>query len=283
MSNYINTTSATSTRLDSCAEQGSLKQIAKLEECASAFDSIRLWEMESVALLARVDTKLVLPAETLLALLPSLEADYRVLNVAGRCLNHYRTLYFDSKGFDLYHMHVNDRAERYKVRCREYMDTKLSYLEVKHHNRKGRTLKSRLQTNRPVFRLAADHQAWLKQVYPSVPGDLQPKLWNTFTRVTLVRWEERERLTLDLDLAFFAEDQAARMHGLAIAEVKLDSESKASPFLALMQANRLRPSGFSKYTMGVSLLYAQVKKNALKPKLLKLGRLYGDLSHEFVY
>ncbi len=66
----------------------------------------------------------------------------------GKRLNHYRTLYFDTPDFELYLLHVNGRADRYKVRSREYTDTHLSYLEVKHRTPKDRTIKERLSTAR---------------------------------------------------------------------------------------------------------------------------------------
>jgi len=61
--------------------------------------------------------------------------------------------------------------------------------------------------------------------------------------------------------------------------VKLDAQDQTSPFLAQMRAQRIRPQGFSKYCVGVSMLYDHVKKNALKPQLLRLEKLSkGSLS-----
>jgi len=244
-----------------------------LEDLAAGFAPIGLKQMESVALLNRIDTKFVMSAEQLLNILAALQGDYRMLAVDGQRLNHYRTLYFDTPDFALYNAHVNGHAERYKVRSREYADSQLSFLEVKHKTRKGRTIKERLSTARPVMQLSPEIEYWLRDVLPMDGGLLEPKLWNTFTRMTLVSKRCCERVTLDVDLTFFTFDDMVQLDGVAIAEVKMDAGHLASPFLAQMRAQRIRRRGFSKYCIGVSMLYDQVKKNALKPKMLWIERM----------
>jgi hypothetical protein len=175
----------------------------------------------------------------------------------------------------LYTAHVNGRAERYKVRSREYVDSRRSFLEVKHHTRTDRTIKTRLATARPVIQPTSDMNRWLNDVSPLDGNRLEPKLWNTFTRLTLVGKQWCERVTLDVDLTFYTDAAAARLNGLTIAEVKMDRGNSASPFLAQMRAQRIQPRGFSKYALGVALLHDRVKKNMLKPKLLWLDKLLG--------
>ena len=167
----------------------------------------------------------------------------------------------------LYHAHVNGRADRYKVRSREYTDSRLSFLEVKHKTRKDRTIKERISTAQPVMQMTPETKNWLRSISPLDGDVLEPTLWNTFTRMTLVSKQGCERVTLDLDVTFYTAHQTAQLDGLAIAEVKMDSSGQASPFLMQMRSQRLRPYGFSKYCMGVSMLYDQVKKNAMKPKM----------------
>lgn len=246
---------------------------SRLETLAREFAPISLKQMDSVALLNRIDTKFVLTSAQLLETLAALRPAYRLLTIDGQRLNHYRTLYFDTPAFDLYHAHINGQAERYKVRSREYTDTRLSFLEVKHKTRKDRTIKERLSTACPVTELTPEYQSWLGNVFPLPGAALEPKLWNTFTRLTLVSNDYPERVTLDVDLTFYAGGQSLRMEGIAIAELKLAAENRCSPFMAQMRAQKIAPRGFSKYSLGVSLLYAQVKKNAIKPKLLWLEKM----------
>ena len=128
----------------------------RLRELAEKFSPISLQEMDSVALLNRRDTKFVMTNEQLLTALSALQNDYRILSVKGFRLNQYRTLYFDTADFDLYNLHINGRAERYKVRSREYMNSRTSFLEVKHKTRKGRTIKDRISTTQQVAEMSME-------------------------------------------------------------------------------------------------------------------------------
>lgn len=244
-----------------------------VETLAANFAPLSLKQMDAVALLDRVDTKFVMTTAQLLIALAQLQPNYWILSIDGQRLNHYRTLYFDTPDFALYHAHLNERAERYKVRSREYVDSHLAFLEVKHKTRKDRTIKDRIPTTGQVVQMTPDLGIWLRQVSPLESNTLEPKLWNTFTRLTLVNKQYPERVTLDLDLTFYTADKAARLNGLAIAEVKMATAHGASPFLEQMRAQKIRQDGFSKYSVGVAMLSDQVKKNALKPKLLWLQRM----------
>ena len=114
------------TKAGSLAEYPSL-----LKAQADKFAPITLENMVSVALLNRTETKFTMPIGKLLSILPAIRQDYQMLSVCGQRLSHYRTLYFDTPDFDLYRMHVNGYADRYKVRSREYTVSGLSFLEVK--------------------------------------------------------------------------------------------------------------------------------------------------------
>ncbi len=244
------------------------------------FDSISLKEMDSVALLNRTDTKFILSNTQLIATLSALKENYRILTIHGQRLNHYRTLYFDTPQFDLYNLHINDRAERYKVRSREYIDTDISFLEVKHRTRKNRTIKDRLPTEHPVTAIAGDPEGWLQSVCPFDCSRLETKLWNAFTRITLVNQQYCERVTLDVNLAFFTAKKVVQVNGIAVVEVKMDSLQKSSPFLSQMRLQRIPPKGFSKYCIGVAMVYDQVKKNSLKSKMLWMSKIADGAVYE---
>ena len=252
---------------------------SRLLSVVKGFAPISLDEMDAVALLNRTDTKFVMSTEQLVSALSALQSAYRILSINGQRLNHYRTLYFDTPDFELYNLHVNGRANRYKVRSREYTDSALSFLEVKHKTSKERTIKNRISTDEPVMEMTLEAENWLSGVFPYDSKELEPKLWNTFTRITLVNIQHRERVTLDVNLAFSMSYRFARLDGVAIAEVKMDSGNQDSPFLAQMQKQRIRAQGFSKYCIGASMLYDQVKKNALKPKMLWIEKMTKGVTH----
>lgn len=245
----------------------------ELERLAASFDPISLEQMDAVALLDRIDTKYVMPRSALLQALAAVRPDYWMLAIGGRRLHHYRTLYFDTPDFAMYRAHVNQRADRYKLRSREYADSRRAFIEVKHKTPKDRTIKARLATAAPVCVLTPEIEAWLAGALPIAGWELEPKLWNTFTRLTLVSRSGCERLTLDVDLTFYTAERAAHLDGVAIAEVKTAGGGCASPFLAQMLAQRLRPHGFSKYVIGVAALVDDVKKNSVKPQRLWLEKM----------
>jgi hypothetical protein len=244
-----------------------------LEPLVETFEPITLAEMRNTALLNRTDVKYVMSLNQLREALVGLQGDYRILSVGGQRFNRYRTLYFDTPEFDLYKMHVNKRADRYKVRCREYVDSRRSFLEVKHKTHKGRTIKERIDTDQPAlcFDLAMKH--WLQDVFPYDCQSLQPMLWNTFTRITLVCKRCCERVTLDFDLAFYTDSRSARLEGIAVVEVKQNRAGVDSPFMAHMRYQHILPQGFSKYCIGVSLNYDRVKKNALKQQMRMIQKI----------
>lgn len=251
-----------------------------VERALQQYSSITLEEMDSVKLLNRVDTKYVFPANLLLPVLATLQSEYRVLVINGRCLNRYRTLYFDTPDFRLFNLHVNGNAERYKVRSREYIDTQESFLEVKHKNRKNRTIKQRLEMQHPSFEVDDEAEGWLEEVYPFNPAQLEAKIWITFTRVTLVNPSRCERVTVDLDIRFFNTESSSSLENVAVAEVKMDAQNSESPFKIQMRNLHIHQNGFSKYCLGTSLLYNQVKKNALKPKLLWIEKISKGANYE---
>lgn len=249
-----------------------------LESLAASYEPISLSEMDNVALLDRTDTKFVLTQLQLLKALHEIRADYRMLEVNGVRLNQYRNLYFDTANFALFHDYVNNRAERYKVRSREYADSHLAFLEVKFKTRKDRTVKDRVRTSDLVTRMTDDATAWLKGVCPLDGATLRPALWNSFKRITLVGKHSQERVTLDVDVEFFDGRRDVFLDGLVIAEVKRDGLSTQSPFLAQMRAMRVMERGFSKYAIGAAMLKDEVKKNALKPKLMMIERMMKDVN-----
>lgn len=247
--------------------------VTSLDRLLHRFDTISLKQMDGVALLNRTDTKYVLQTVQLQQALAQLTDRYRVLKVKGNRLNHYQTVYFDTPDFALYTRHHDGFRNRYKVRSREYVDSHKAFLEVKFKTNKNRTIKSRLQTPDVVTKFDAQSTDFVHAHYPNDPEMLEPKLWNQFLRITLVSMHSVERLTLDVNLEFRQGHEGAAMPGVAIAEVKQDGFNMQSDFIQQMRTMGVRPSGFSKYCMGVATLYDDVKKNNFKPRMLHVGKL----------
>lgn len=237
------------------------------------FTPISLSEMAAVALLDRIDTKYVLTPSQLAAALPALQPFYRVLEIDGRRKNLYRTLYFDTPDFSLYRVHQSGRRLRYKVRSRQYVDTPLAFIEVKHKTGSNHTRKVRMPTPGFVTHLTRQEAEFLRDQIAVKADELEPKLWVDYTRITLVGSTTSERLTIDLDLRYSAAKQELALPGLVIAELKSQGKPQSSPFIQLMRQQLIRPCGFSKYCIGASLLYPNLKHNRFSRILRRIGQL----------
>ena len=254
----------------------------KTERLLSAFDPISLAEMEDVALLNRTDTKFVMPVDSLLKALGRLPGFYRALEIEGRRLHHYQSLYFDSPEFITYQHHHNGRCNRYKVRFRRYLDSGLAFLEVKCRNNKNRTIKKRVRRHEINDRLSADDKHFISGHYPYEVRSLAPSLWNNFHRITLVSTQRKERLTLDINLGFGDHKAISGLPGIAIAEVKQEGFSMESDFIYQMRWQGIRPSGFSKYCIGTAIINPHLKRNRFKTKLLMVDKMMQG-EHNHVY
>lgn len=241
-----------------------------------SFDAIRLPEMDHVALLCRTDTKYLLSEEQLFRALARLTDCYQILEIDGRRQHRYRTMYFDTQNLALYRQHHDGKRDRYKVRKRVYADSDLAFLEIKHKIDANTTAKSRIPTRGLSPQLAQDADSFLRTHYPYPMEDLRATLVNTFQRITLVSTCSVERLTADLGLCYLWNGMGVSLHGIAIAELKQDRFSVDSGFARQMRTLGVRATSLSKYCIGVSLLYPEVKHNRFKPQLRQIAKL----SHE---
>lgn len=239
------------------------------------FEPVSLAEMEAVALMDRVDCKYAFSLAQLPGVLSALIPHYRVLEIAGLRLQRYSTLYFDTAAYDLYACHHAGRAERLKVRRRAYLDSGVSYLEVKRRTNHGRTIKERVPTRDPLSALGSQESAFVERATPELVHALQPALLNGFSRLTLISRLRPERVTFDLDLSYRVRGCAKALPGLVVAEVKQASMDRDSEALARLRALRIHPTAFSKYCVGVATLCPGVKHNRFMPVLRQIDALMG--------
>ena len=245
--------------------------MAPVEWQLAHFAPIGLDNMATVKLLNRVDTKYLMHVNELETVLGSLRNKYCVLDIAGTRAHYYRTLYFDTPDFGLYMQHHKGKRPRYKVRSREYVDTQLTFLEVK-RKRCRRTMKNRMQTGDLVTRLDWQAGNFVCEHFPFDVSLLEPKLWNAFRRITLVSVRRPERLTIDIDLQLHWGKQHVTLPEVAVVEVKQEHYSQASYFVQQMRTLGIRPMRFSKYCAGVELIH-RVKGNRFRLRLREARRL----------
>ena len=244
------------------------------------FAPITLAQMDGVALQDRTDTKFVFPARLLHPALAALTEQYRILEIDGVRLHRYYTLYFDTDDWALYHRHHAGARNRYKVRSRRYVDTGRSCLEVKLKTKVDRTIKHRLPTPDVVSHLTPEASAFVRAYLPARTHDLLPCLSNGFSRITLVSTVRQERLTLDVGVHFRGEPRTVALPWIVIAEVKQARHAHTSDFMRLMRAHHVRTVGFSKYCIGVTLPYPEVKHNNFKAQHRLLAKLMEGGTHD---
>lgn len=260
-----------------------------IEASATTFERITLADLGKAQLMNRTDTKFLLPARQLPALLATLQTDYRWLVVDGHSLSPYETLYYDTADLRLYHDHLAGRSNRYKIRQRRYVQSDLAFTEVKRKTNKSRTVKTRIpysgsvafgadrvgMTNNEAH-LDADSRAFVRQSMQTSPVDrlvdpthLHPVLWVEYTRLTLVHRTTAERVTFDLNLTFRNASSLVDYPHLIIAELKQDAR-QPSAFLSVMRQQGHRPGSLSKYCLGLISLNQTLKHNRFKPQLKHL-------------
>ena len=236
------------------------------------FQPISLDEMDSVRLMNRTDTKFMVGVRELELLLQGLGDNYRVLEVLGVKTNRYQTLYFDTPDFRCYRQHHSGKRNRYKIRKREYVESHMSFLEYKEKTNTGRTVKSRIRLAGIAEEMDESESAFI-DARTHEHQEYEPKIWNSFSRVTLVDIVAGERLTIDTDIAFQMGERSIRLPELVIIEVKRDEHSSASEVLRQLKLKLVRPESMSKYCLGVAMLYPEMKSNNFKQKLLKIEKI----------
>ena len=127
---------------------------------------ISLEEMSGIKLMNRTDTKYVTSYQILKEILLAAGHDYRVQEVNGEYNIAYHTIYLDTADRDMYLTHQNGRVVREKIRIRTYVDSDLTFLEVKNKNNKGRT--DRRESASGV--LTRSKKTVVKHFYVNMPG-----------------------------------------------------------------------------------------------------------------
>jgi hypothetical protein len=242
----------------------------------NTFSPISLTEMDRVKLMNRIDTKFAFRIGILEELLHELKAEYKILEINTIRIPKYESLYFDDEKFSFFQDHHKGKTDRFKVRIRKYVESNLLFLEIK-HKFKGRTDKKRIETQdfNPIFE--EKQQLFIdKQLKKSM--SLNPTMWNTFQRLTLVHNVLNERLTLDFNIEFKFGEISCPFPNLVISELKQEKLNRTSPFFKIMKSKSLRPYRLSKYCLGSMELYGEskLKFNRFKRKLLYLQKMNND-------
>jgi hypothetical protein len=241
-------------------------------EQLNKFESVTLKQLDSVKLQNRMDTKYILSKAQLALLLEGIKEEQFVLEIDNTRVFNYKTIYFDTPDFQFYKDHHNGCVNRIKVRSREYVESKLSFYEIKRKLFGTRTDKQRkiipaIYQEVPL----ADYNLIQYKRLKNKP--IEKKLTNHFKRITLTNKKFTERITIDLEIGFDNGKKQIQLSELVVIEVKQGKADVFSNTIQMLKKLRVHESSFSKYVIGVSLLEENIKHNNFKPILLKLNKI----------
>lgn len=238
---------------------GSALEVAVERLASASLDEVRA----AADLQVRVDRKYLVGPEALDRLVAALDGPLTVLDIAGRRVFEYESVYFDTPDLVSYLDTAHRRRHRFKVRTRTYLDSRLCLFEIKVRDGRGRTTKRRLpyaaddrQRMTPAAREFAARQ--LERL--DVPTRLTPVLTTRYRRATLVDLADGARMTVDADLRWMGPDGTT----LAIdEELVVETKSAGPPTRADRQLWSLgiRPVSISKFGIGMAALDPSLPAN----------------------
>lgn len=258
-----------------------------MTDILSQYDPICLEEMSGIKLMNRTDTKFVTNRRRLEQLLEMAQTNYRVQEIDGQRTAAYYTVYFDTDERDMFLTHHNGVLNRQKLRIRSYVDSGLSFLEVKTKNNHRRTRKRRISIDdfdptRPRYDISfasgspddALFGDFLTDNLRFDKASVSQQLENRFSRITLVNRKKTERLTIDSALAFrnLRTGNTRKLDDLVIIELKRDGLTE-SPVLEILRQLRIHPMGFSKYCMGTAMTDPGIKQNRFKSRIRDVEKI----------
>lgn len=236
------------------------------------YKHITLDDMNEVKLLNRVDTKFVFKISQLDTLLKLLINDFDVVEIKNEVSIAYESLYFDTDKLDAYYQHHRGKGERFKIRFRNYVSSKLCFLEIKKKH-KGRTIKERIKVDGFEKELSTNSLNFINSKMNISEKSLKSILQVDYNRITLVNKNREERITLDLNLKFKKGDADYLLDEIVIAELKQKKVNRTSKFYKTVKKLQIRNIRISKFCTGVILSNRGLKYNNFKEKLLYINKL----------
>lgn len=232
---------------------------------------ISLDEMKTVRLMSRTDTKYVASERMLMPVLEKAAEFGYMVQYTTTALGGYNSVYYDTEALEMYVRHHNRILKRQKIRVRTYLDSGITFFEIKNKTNKGRTKKVRIPVENTDCKAVFDNAGaaeFLKENSRYTPEMLSPSLQTKFNRITLVNPQKTERITIDMNVEFtnFRNGTSKILEGLSIIELKKDGRY-SSVMGKILQDFRIKPFKISKYCIGTVLTNPDVKANRFKRKI----------------
>ena len=230
--------------------------------------------LDSRELLRRIDSKYVVHASRIAALVSGLGDSYACLRVPTGSVATYRSLYFDSPDLRCFHDHRRGRRLRHKIRVRHYPDREVSFLEVKTKRNEELTEKRRLALPYGCEQLDARELEFLRKHTGVLADALAATVRIEFRRVTLIGLATNERMTIDVDLETVELSGVRHSLGpIAIVEVKQSPFSVRTPAMRALYRAGQREQSLSKYIAAIATAFPAERMNRLLPDLRAVARI----------
>ena len=237
----------------------------------AAMPPVSLAEVVATAdLQTRRDRKYLVPADVFTEFIDIMSDRFAVLEIQGRRLFRYESVYFDTERLTAYHQHAYRRRRRFKVRTRAYLDSADCVLEVKTEGGRGETIKDRLPyewADRHHLTEAARQFALRRIGCEEVVERLEAVITTAYWRSTMIDPRLGSRLTCDVGLAFRREpggaESGAKRHQGPADHVLVESKTVGVTSTADNVLWRLgqRPVPLSKFCVGMALLQPDLPAN----------------------
>ena len=247
---------------------------------AAALDAFAPPSVELLAareLMRRIDSKFVVRATRLPALITGLERDYAAFRVDAGPVADYQSLYLDTADLTCFHDHRRGKRLRHKVRVRHYPDRGLSFLEIKSKRSDLVTHKHRISIPYGSEAIGGAELEFLRGHLGAMAEALRPVLRINYRRIGLVALATDERVTIDVELDFIGLDGASyRMADAAIVEVKQAVATRTSPIMRRLVDAGTRECSLSKYTTAIATTRPELPHNRLLVDLKAVARILAE-------
>lgn len=211
----------------------------------------------------RTDRKYLISKRQLENIIKLTESDFSVVSDSGKLISQYESVYFDTPDLELHKLAAVGRRRRFKLRTRTYVESEITFLELKVRNSRSQTNKIRLDI--PFEQRYSDpdaYQLWIENELAthdiSGPTAYASSLSVSFHRSTLVSLTEASRVTIDTALKF-NDISAFNSPNWIILETK--SAGQPSHLDRTLWRAGIRPGKVSKYGVGIALLNPATPRN----------------------
>ncbi len=245
-----------------------------IQKTLSNFTSVSLEETKNVKLMNRIDSKFVFHFDQLNDLLQEAHENYYILKINDSTVMEYNTTYFDTKDWQMFTSHQNNKLNRHKIRNRKYLVSNSNHLEIKFKNNKKKTSKKRIKCDDNTELSTLREKSFIGERSPYCAENIEVKLKNSFNRIMLIHKYDKERITIDSNIEFSCPDNNKKaFNDLTILEIKREHKTNNSDFYKILKNKNIHELRLSKYMLGSISLYPKLKSNNYKPKLLAINKI----------